>query len=186
MDSATQSQPPPPRSTFVNVLAWFFIVFGGLATFVSLIQNLMVQLIVPKAQMIQLLNQAQHAGRLDERPAVLGFLLNHFDLLFFLLLLVSSASLVAAIALLRRKNWARLIFISLMFLGIVWNLCGLAVQFKLYEELVRLSAQTLPLEFEAMIVVMKSFSLIMAVGFSGLFGWIIRKLTSPPIRAEFA
>jgi len=36
--------PKPARSTFVTVLAWIFIVFAGFSSLVSLIQNIMVDL----------------------------------------------------------------------------------------------------------------------------------------------
>jgi len=174
---------PPQRSTFVSVLAWIFIVLGGFATFIGILQNIMIQTMFPKEQMAQAMEQAENA---DHMPAFANFMFGHFDLFFLLFLVVSATSLIAAIALLKRKNWARITFIVLMALGILWNVAGLVLQFTMFGQMPEMAGQGTPPEFEKMMLIMKIASAIMVVAFSTLFGWIIKKLTSAPIKAEFA
>ena len=173
---------PPPRSAFVNTLAWIFIIFAGFATVTGLLQNIMIWTVFPKEQMSLAMQQAEKAPHF---PPVMQFMFSHFDLFFLCFLLVSVTALVAAIGLLKRKNWARLAFIALMSLGVVWNVAGLAVQFSLLEQMPELSGQAVPAEFAAMMRIMQVVSVVMVLAFCALFVWLIRKLLSAPIRAEF-
>ncbi len=184
MDFEFQGQTTPPqRSNFVNVLAWIFIILGGFATFMSILQNIMIQTMFPKEQMAQAMQQAE---KTDQMPAFANFIFGHFDLFFLFFLLVSATSLVSAIALLKRKNWSRIVFIVLMSLGIVWNVGGLVLQFTMFSSMPEMASKGAPPEFENMMLIMKIASVIMVVVISTLFGWVIKKLISAPIKAEFA
>lgn len=173
---------PPERSTFVNVLAWIFIVLGGFTTFISILQNVMIRLLFHKEEMTQALQKAENAKQM---PAFAVFMFNHIDQFFLIFLVVSATCLVSAIGLLKRKNWARIIFIVLMALGIVWNLGGLAIQFTVFSSMPEMAGKGVPPEFGYMMIIMKIASVIMVLAFSVLYGWIIKKLTSAPIKAEF-
>lgn len=184
MDFEFEDKPTPPqRSTFVNVLAWIFIVLGGFATFISILQNIMIRVMFRKEEMAQAMKQAENA---KEIPAVANFMFNHVDLFFLFFLVVAAASVVSAIALLKRKNWARIAFIVLMSLGIVWNLGGLAMQFTMFSSMPEVAGKGAPPGFETMMHVMQIASVIMVIALSSLFGWIIKKLTSEPIKSEFS
>ena len=174
---------PPQRSTFVNVLAWIFIILGGFATFISILQNIMIRVLFHKEQMTQALQEAEHSKQI---PAFALFMFEHIDQFFLLVLVVSAISFVSAIALLKRKNWARIFFIVFMSLGIVWNLGGLVMQFAVFGSMPEVAGKGLPPEFENMMIVMKIASVITVLAFSALFGWIIKKLSSATIKAEFS
>ncbi|MCK4816308.1 hypothetical protein KA005_11115, partial [bacterium] len=45
-----------PKSTFVTVLAWIFIVLAGFATSISILQNIMIILIFPVEEINQRLS----------------------------------------------------------------------------------------------------------------------------------
>src|SRR6188768_3840434 len=108
----------PARSTFVTVLAWTFIVLGAFSTLISIVQGLLVFFLFP-------FEQAQAAAIAAYRqqgvlPIALALLANvHW--FFVLFVAVSVATLIAAIGLLVRKDWGRLLFIALMVFGIAWN-----------------------------------------------------------------
>ncbi len=170
------------RSTFVNVLAWIFIVLGGFATFISILQNVMIRVLFHKENVTQALQQAENAKQV---PAFAVFMFNHMDQFFLFVLIVSATSFVSAIGLLKRKNWARIVFIVLMALGIVWNLAGLVIQFTVFGSMPEMAGMGMPPEFGIMMIIMKIASVIVVLAFSALFGWIIRKLASAPIKAEF-
>lgn len=185
MNSSPQqnSAPQQQRSTFVNVLAWIFIVLSGFATFISIFQNIMILMMFHKDQMSQVIKQAENAQHMSPFA---NFMFKYVDLIFPLFLIVSAICFVSAIALLKRKNWARIIFIILMSLGIVWNIGGTVLQFTLFNTMPEMAGTGAPPEFAQMMLVMKIAGVIMALGISALFGWIIKKLTSSPIKAEFS
>jgi hypothetical protein len=178
-----QNAIPKQRSTFVNVLAWIFIVISGFTTFISILQNIMIRMMFHKEQISQSIKQAENTQHV---PAFANFMFNYADLFFLLFLIVSVTSFVSAIALLKRKNWARVVFIILMSLGIAWNIIGMVLQFTMFNTLPEMAGRGAPPEFAKMMIIMKIAGVIMAIGISALFGWIIKKLTSQQIKAEFA
>ena len=171
------------KSTFVSVLAWIFIVLGGFATFMSILQNIMLHYFFPKNEMNQTLQQA---GQNQQMPALAEFMFNNFDVLFILFFVISAISLISAIALLKRKNWARIVFIVLMSFGIAWNVFGLVLQFTMFSSSNEFTGgQAPPPEFQNMMQFMKIASIIMVVAISALFGFVIKKLCSKKIKTEF-
>lgn len=172
------------KSTFVTVLAWIFIVLGGGATAISALQNVMLYAMFPRAEMKAAANFGPGA---EQVPAFAKFMFANFELFFLLFFLLSLLSLVAAIGLLKRKNWARFVFIGLMVFGIVWNLGGLVLQQMFMSMIPQPSGAPAELQqqLEVMQTIMQIAMLIFALGFSALFGWIIWRLRSPAIAAEF-
>src|SRR6478672_6650334 len=104
------TRPAVPQSSFVTVLAWIFIVLAGFATLISILQNVMISLMFPIEEMQAAMVQAKHK---QDMPVFAEFMFSHFQLFFLSFLVVSSVTLVSAIALLKRKNWARVLFIGL-------------------------------------------------------------------------
>ncbi len=171
-----------PRSTFVTVLAWIFIVGGGFTTFISVLQNVMLTFFFPVDQM-------QTTTGAENMPAVALFMLNHMRLFFAAFLILSLTVFVSSIGLLKRKNWARLIFICLFVLGIIWNVAGIFIQSAMFSAMPAPppgAPQEFTAQIESMANTMLVFSFAMAVGVSALFGWLIKRLLSPTIRREFA
>jgi hypothetical protein len=72
-----------------------------------------------------------------------------------------------------------------MSLGIAWMLFGVAMQFTMFPTGLQIPNEELTSRFNLMFNIMHAFMLIMAAGFCFLFGWIIRRLISPPIKAKF-
>lgn len=171
------------KSTFVNVVAWIFIVLGGFATFMTFLQNIMLYFFFPSAAIKQQMSNPDVA---EKTPAFFQFMFSHFDLFFLFAFVMSLISFVSAIGLLKRKNWARIVFIILMAVGIIWNIGGLVLQFTIFPSMQEVAGQAPPPEFQTMQNIMLVASLIMVVAFSALSGWIIKKLATEPIVNEFA
>lgn len=173
-----------PSSSFVSVLAWVFIVLSSLTTLVALLQNLMLWLV---------LHDAAHASLRDmvaeSMPSFAAFMLRHVAVFFVAFLLVSATTLVTSIGLLRRREWARRLFIGLMLLAAVWQLGGLALQFVLMPQLADLAPQA-PADFAAnfrtMQIAMVALGSVIGLAFCALFVWIAWRLASAAVRAEFA
>lgn len=177
----TETPSGSPRSTFVTAVAWVFIVLAGFATVTAVLQNIMISVMFPKEAMSE-------AANVKDAPAFIRFMFAYPQVLFGAFLAASAIAFISAIGLLKRKNWARLIFIAILVLGIVWNLGGLVVMFFAFSSMPPIPDQA-PQDFrdgfDMMWKIMMGFSVVIALAFAGLLGWIIKRLTSADIKREF-
>ncbi|MCR6496750.1 hypothetical protein LJB71_11415 [Thermomonas sp. S9] len=170
------------QSTFVTVVAWIFIALSGFGTAISILQNIMVQTVFRSPEVSQAM-QAPPPGA----PPFAAFMATHFQWFFLAFLLISAFMLASSIGMLRRRNWARLSFIGLLSLAILWQVGGLALQFSMFSsmrEQFSAAGQGGP-DMGPFFIAMAVVSVLFAVGFSVLFGWIIKRLLSPAVVAEF-
>jgi len=121
-------------------------------------------------------------------PPLATFMFTYFQLFFLAFLLVSALMLVSSIGLLKRWNWARICFVGLMGLGILWQLVGLGIQYSMLspmqEQFASATTHGGP-NMQPFLIAMTVASVLFAVGLGVLFGWIAKKLLSAPIAAEF-
>ena len=172
-------QDSQPGSTFVTKLARTFILLSAFSTLISAFQNFMFFLISPKFRMDKILQTPELASKI---PPFHRFMLSHVQLLMPAMLVIFAVTLVSAIALLKRKNWARIVFIGLMSLGIAYSL-GMPLLLPWFLD--GMKGGPGGREFEAALPVIRVFTTAFSLGLAVLFVWIIRKLLSRPIRAEF-
>ena len=175
------------RSTFVSVVAWVFIALSAFTVLISVMQNIMLQFAFPLDDVKAAMRSTSQS---DDLPPFVGFMLDNVVWIFRGLLVVSAFTLTSSIGLLLRKNWARLVFIGLMVLSIVWQVLGLGFQFYVFESFEGLIeapgiAGGIDTDFESIIGAMQVVSIVMsavfAAAFSALFGWIALRLRSPEI-----
>lgn len=173
------------RSAFVTGLAWTFIALAGFATVIAILQNIMLALMFPAEELRASMREAEKARPM---PALFRFMFENFRLFFASFLVLSAGTLITAIGLLKRQNWARLVFIGIMALGVVWNLASLAMPF-LMSSLVPDMPPQAPSDFHAnfklMWNIMIGFTIVIGLVFAVLFAWIIRRLVAEDIRREF-
>lgn len=170
--------------SFVTVVAWIFIVIGGFSTFASVIQNVVVNTVMPVDQMLADFERLDAAFNGPFSPL---FLLRHIRLLVALFLLASLGTLVAAIALLKRKNWGRLLFLGVLGLGILWNLASLGVQYAFVTGFT-LPPQAPPeaaAQFKSAAWGVLGFAAFIALGISAVLAWIAKRLCAPEVLREF-
>lgn len=172
-----EEQGPAQRSTFVTVLAWLLIVFAGFATFIGIMQNIMIHTIMPIDRM------PADAPGMERMPGIFRFLFSNVRLFFLSFLVLSAVALVSAIGLLKRRNWSRLLFVGLFGLGILWNIAGVILQQVVISSMPTPAGA--PPEFESAATFMLLFGVLFAAAFSALFGWLMFKLLSRRVRAEF-
>jgi hypothetical protein len=167
------------------VVAWIFIAIAGFATFISLLQALMFTFVFPADQFPSAVSASKD---FEEMPAFFRFMIQNMQWFFVMFWSLSVLTLVAAIGLLRRKNWARLVFVGLMAFGILWNLGGIWLQEQMMSSFPKLPTHA-PLDvgagFETMMTVMRFAMSAFAIGISLVFAWIIKRLISRSVRAEF-
>lgn len=176
---------PQLRSSFVTVLAWIFLVITGFATFISVLQNVMITFFFPIDEMQAGVPSAKGSENL---PAFAQFMFSHMRHFFAAFLVLSATMFVSAIALLKRKDWARIAFVIFLTLGIIWNIGGLFLQSAILSSVPQMPSNAPPefrAQFESMATVMLVASSLFAIACSVLFAWLIKRLVSPSIRAEF-
>ena len=171
------------RSTFVTVVAWIFIVLGGMATFVSAMQNVMIAFMFPPDALHPI---AAKPGE-EDVVAIVNFVAAHMRLFFLGFFLMSALTLAASIGLLARRNWARLLFVALLVIGMIGNVAGvfLAVFFFTAITQAMPAGVAPPGGFQTFAVVAGAMNVLFVLGFLALFGWIAKRLLSPEIRREF-
>ena len=106
------------------------------------------------------------AGAKQDIPPIANFMMANIRLIFCTFLALSVITLVSSIALLKRKNWARIMFVFLMGLGIVWDIGGLFFQQSLFSSMASPSATAPPevqSQFKSMASTMHIFSSIIAI-----------------------
>jgi hypothetical protein len=170
------------KSDFVTVLAWIFIVLTGLMTFVTLLQNITIRIMFSDDRLSEAMSHADNMGNMPEHAE---FMFNNFNLIFLLIFFFSLFLFITSIALLKRKNWARITFIILMALGILWNILGLILQSTFMPDISSINDPKAAEQFESMMSVMKIGSYVVAIVFTALYAWIIKKLSSSTIAYEF-
>ena len=190
----TAAQPPdthvPPRSSFVTVVAWIFLAFSGFSTFIGAVQNVMIRS-MPFAQMDTMLRDSTTLAQI---PGPARFMLPHLRLFFLLAFLTSLVMFVASLGLLRRRNWARLLFMGMLVLGIIYMIAGLFIQQSFvssFDTALRTGAahdsafRTNADQFRSMLTAMRIFMAVFSLAMAGLFAWIVARLASINVRAEF-
>jgi hypothetical protein len=171
------------RSLFVTVTAWLFIVLGLLSSASALVQS---------AEVASLSTTLALAGTPLPRPLLTGWLLSYLPWVVGAGLVLSVATLVAAVGLLMRLEWARRSFIALLLVAMILNLAGLWLQQEVMLSLADITIARAPLPplvagvFGGFVVAARSMAVVVTLAGCGLLGWIIHKLMSPAVRQEFA
>lgn len=167
---------PVPRSSFVTVLAWLMIAFGAFGVLMSLMQAVLLSVLLPAFEATASL------------PGPLGAIPLRFLRVALLFSIAFSAFMTyGAWALLKRRNWARILFIVLFIASVVTHVIvvvAIAAGASLMGSLMT-GGEILPPEFQpmlrAMSIAFAVFMLAMAAGYA----WLAYRLCSPTIAAEF-
>ncbi len=179
---ASGAQAQPKRSTFVTVVAVIFITLMGLTTFVGIMQAIMLFTVFTPEAMDSIISQTMDA---EQMPPLYKFMFAHMRGFVLGMLVMSSFVMVSAIGLLKRWNWARIAFIVFLVFGIVWNVSSVFLQFSLFSSMTPVpEAADLPV-FQVMQTVVPVFIAVIGLAFAVLFGWIIKRLVSDKVKAEF-
>ena len=169
------------RSTFVTVVAWIFIVLSGFATFIGALQNIMIATVFSNPEFDAAMRTPPPGA-----PPFATFMLGHVRWFFLAVLVVSALTLAASIGLLLRRNWARLAFIGLMLLGMLWSIGSMVLQVAMFSSMREQfhAAKGAP-DMTLFVAAIVAFSAVFSIGFAGLYGWIAKRLSSREIAAEF-
>jgi hypothetical protein len=175
--SAKPPARPTPRSSFVTVTAWLGIGTSACAAPIALVQTLMV------GTLSQEIRTALDSEALAQLPASMRYLLEHTKLVSQVFLLFSALTLVASVGLLRRRNWGRLAVMALLAVLIVQQLALFALQLSMGGALG--GPGETPRELGAALLLLQVAGGVLTVLQVGVCAWMIWKLETPAIRAEF-
>jgi len=177
----------PERSTFVTVVAWVFIAIAGFSSFAALLENVLFNALAGGGGLPpELGNLGQYL------PPMAAFIFHNLRWFLLALLVASIVTLTAAIGLLRRRDWARRLFIGLMAASILWNLGGLVLQQVFVSDAPTLAGmQTkVPADIRSGLqvfqTVMTVVSALTTLAIVALLVWVVKRLMSPRIREEFS
>jgi hypothetical protein len=140
------------------------------------------------------LNSALQDSTAAQLPVPARVMFSHFQLFFLVTFLLSLLMLISSIGLLRRHNWARLVFIGLLVLGIIYLLGGLFLQQSFMSSFNRSFSAAAPQDslfranaqqFESLFTAMRVFMIVFSLGIASVFGWIVARLASAKVRTEF-
>ena len=171
-----------PRSTFVSVVAWVFIVFTGFGTLMSLMQSIMFHTMFSMPEMQTAMDSADSTAGI---PPYANFMFNHFELIFLLFFLMTLFALISSIGLLKRKNWARKVFIGILGISILLLLVSVVAQYLFFYGAGMMGTGDIPAEMRTMMNYMQLFFTIVYGGLAVVMGLIVRKLLSPGVVQEF-
>ncbi|MEA3369296.1 MAG: DUF2127 domain-containing protein [Candidatus Ratteibacteria bacterium] len=170
------------KSKFVTYFAWMFIVSAGLGTFMAIIQNIMFFVFFPAKEIRQILNSSEAAQYI---PAILPFIISHIRFFLLVYLLAAGVTFIASIGLLMRKNWARIFFVSIMSLAIIWNLVEMFFYGALIPKIPVFPDEIGLPNFQVILSEIRIFAVVIAIGLMIFYAWIVKKLVSKNIKQEF-
>lgn len=168
------------RSLFVTATAWVFIVLAALTSLSALLQNASVASLMPELRIA-----TQHM------PILTGLLIGYLPWVVGVALIMALATLVSAVGLLMRLEWARRSFIGLLAVAIVANLLGMWLQQEVLQAVVNNTLRTVSFPQQALgvfggfVTAARVMAVLMTLAACGFLAWIIRRLMSGSVRQEF-
>ena len=173
-----QTSEPVVKSNFVNVFAWLMIVFNGFGLLISIMQNIIFAFIFKIGEFDSVFKDMG-----DMPKGFPTFLFKNIRVLLPLIGLFILFAFISSIGLLKRKEWARKSFLFLLGFGILYTLAGTVFQTVFMRSMFH--STDMPSEFSFISTFFMIFMIIFSIGFIFLFGWLIKKMSSDKIKAEF-
>ncbi len=170
------------HSHLVNLFAWTNIVLGIMGALVLLLLLLALkdtgavdQLLATLPELQQQVSQAAASVPPVSRAALGASLA------------LNLAVVYASYALLKRRNWARLFWIALMSVVVIWCLAGLFSPMdvsRLSQELNQVPPEMRE-EMAALLPLVKFSAYVISLVLAALCAWLVRRFCAADIRREF-
>lgn len=192
--SAAPNLPPPipgsarPSGSFVTVLAWISIALALLGLLYGLMQTVM-GLVLPADFYLRMLNP--YGGEPPRLPPLMHWMYTNTLLMGVLMFVLSAIFLWVSWGVLKRREWGRKGFIAVLVLGTLWQFACIFALPQFIEGMLAVQAgalpqgQAMPPELESFMTAAMLMGGVVAVVFAALHLWIVWKLCTPAVRAEF-
>jgi cbb3-type cytochrome oxidase subunit 3 len=168
----------------VTLLAWVTIVPAAFGVLVGLVQNLLFAVFMSPDQLEQLFSMLPPG--MEALPRVSYGTLRVVLLAF---LAVSVLFLATGVGLLKRRNWARVMFIAAVALGTLYSV----VAYFFIDTAADLSMLVppgglngSPVDVAPLMAMMRAATTVLTLVFTALNLWLIWWLLSPALRREFS
>ncbi len=177
--------PTAKTTAFVNGLARSFILLGVLSTLLVAVQYTLFAHVIPMAPLRAAITDAISLKLMP--PSALT-LLQHLPNILIALFIASVLTLLVSIALLKRKNWARIAFAWIMIATALLHLAGLLLPFYFAHDFSN-AINSMPPEVRGvangMAKLLSVTSMVMGIAFGVAFAWIAKRLFSAEIAQAF-
>ncbi len=180
----THAAPDSPAS-FVNGITWTFI---GLSVLTVLLAAMLYALFAHLLPQEPLRATLADAIQLKLLPPSALKLLEYLPAICAALFILSLLTLVASVALLKRKNWGRIAFAWIMIATALAHFAGVVLPFYLMHD-VSAALNHMPPDIRSvassMMKMLSVMSMVMGIVFGVAFAWIARRMFSTEIAREF-
>lgn len=161
---------------------------GGCATFICSLQLIVLLALNPMEQFKALFAEQAANNAFPALPPAIIWVIDHLTGIIGAMLVFSVLTCVISIALLHRKNWARVAFIVLLLASVLLNFAGIGFAYAMTPMLTSIGAQ-IPGEFKSQMDQWTTMSMILngvlTLALSIALLWLAKKLTAREIRREF-
>lgn len=171
----------PQRSKFVTGIAWIMIVLCGLGLLVSLFQNAILVIFLV---FVGDLKKVMEAPGLENMPPMIKGVFEYFQYIIPGIFVVMVAGLAASVGLLKRKEWARKVYVVTLILVSVLQVVWMIAMMGSMESMM-FHGDVLGGVSKVFIIVMKIFLGLTTLAGSALNVWIAVKLMKKEVRMEF-
>ncbi|MGH8026253.1 MAG: hypothetical protein ACREO0_05930, partial [Pseudoxanthomonas sp.] len=130
-------------------------------------------------------------GEPPQLPPLMHWLYTHTLLMGVLMLALSALFLWVSWGVLKRREWGRKGFIAILVIGTLWQFGSIWMLPQVLEGTLAMQAgafpqgQAMPPELESFMTAAMMMGGVVALVFAALHLWIIWKLCTPAVRAEF-
>lgn len=181
------SSGPRPSGSFVTVVGWIGFALALLGAFYGLTQVL-GGLFMSKDFYLRMMNPA---GRPVSLPPLMQWFYTHTLLIGIVELVLSSLFAWVSWNLLKRRDWARIAFVTFLLLGMAWQFGSLWLMPQVVEGTLAAQSASLPAEHAIPTGMREIMRMAMLMGsavgllIAAALGWVAWKLCTRKLRAEF-
>jgi hypothetical protein len=185
--STNPADPLPPRAAspagdFVTALAYSFIALSCASLLMSLIQYLLFTHLLPKDALRELFIDAV---QLNLIPALIVAIIENMHVLSIALFISAGATLLLSVALLKRREWARVLFAWFLIVTALVHFGAALLPFIFVQE----AAQPIPEELRGAVETVRTVLTVSCVGmglvFGACFAWAAKRLFDTDVKNEF-
>jgi len=169
-------------AAFVSGLAWTFIGLSALSAVLSAVLYVLSAHLLPMEPRRAAVAEAIHLKLL---PPWSMTVLEQSTNLLIVCVAASLLTLLVSIALLKRKNWARVAFAWIMVATALLHLAGLVLPFYLMHDFFADMPPELRGIATRVATVLSVVSGVMGLVFAGFFAWAAKRLFAGDIKREF-
>ncbi|MEM6345752.1 MAG: hypothetical protein AAF927_17800 [Bacteroidota bacterium] len=171
------------KSSFVNVIAWLMMGFGGFALLIASFQLFLFLFVLPDEFPEQIINP--HSERFIEQ--FMSFMFTNLPILLGLFMLGNLLQIVVGFGLWKRHKWAWVASMAVFVVILLGTIGGGIFQQIFYSIVFSEMPEVGPEEsiFASFQIGVRAFAGFMMLAMSALWIWILYRFLRPEIRREF-